>query len=233
MQKRAVGRRCATTGSGRRRRSSGAGKGVRPPLLATWFSVADALAALFSPWVEAVVHDLALDTVAHIANPFSPREAGDPSDLKEIHFAPDARVIGPYEKINWDGRRIRAISVVLRDAAAEPIGMLCVNADVTQFEIMRRTLQGFLGVAAEPAPETSFHDDWHEKINRFLASWTGQRATTLDRLDRQTRRELIGALYQAGGFEGRRSPAYVASVLGVSRATVYNELAILKRRAAA
>ena len=179
------------------------------------------------------MHDLGRDTVAHIANPFSPREAGDPSDLKEIHFAPDARVIGPYEKINWDGRRIRAISVVLRDDASQPIGMLCVNADVTQFEVMRRTLQGLLGIAAPSGTiETCFQDDWHEKINRFLASWIQQRATTLDRLDRQARRELIGALHQAGGFEGRRSPAYVASVLGVSRATVYNELATLKRRAA-
>ena len=233
MQKRAAGRRRATSGSRPRRRSPARTEGARPHFLETWFSVADALAALFSPWVEAVVHDLALDTVAHIANPFSPREAGDPSDLKEVHFAPDARVIGPYEKINWDGRRIRAISVVLRDGAAEPIGMLCVNADVTQFEVMRRTLQGLLGAAAESGPATTFHDDWHEKINRFLASWTRQRATTLDRLDRQARRELIGALYLAGGFEGRRSPAYVASVLGVSRATVYNELATLKRHAAA
>lgn len=195
--------------------------------------MADALAALFSPWVEVVVHDLELDAVAHIANPFSPRAAGDPSDMKEVHFAPDARVIGPYEKTNWDGRRIRAISVVLRDAAAEPIGMLCVNADVTQFEVMRRTLQGLLGVAeAAGTVETSFHDDWHEKINRFLASWIHQRGTTLDRLDREARRELIGALLQAGGFDGRRSPAYVASILGVSRATVYNELAALRRRAA-
>lgn len=208
-------------------------RGARSAFLEPYFSVADALAALFSPWVEVVVHDLELDTVAHIANPFSPREAGDPSDMKEVHFAPDARVIGPYEKTNWDGRRIRAISVVLRDAAAEPVGMLCVNADVTQFEVMRRTLQGLLGVAeAEGTVATSFHDDWHEKINRFLASWTHQRGTTLDRLDREARRELIGALFQAGGFEGRRSPAYVASVLGVSRATVYNELATLKRRAA-
>lgn len=212
--------------------STGRQASRRPAALKTYFSVADALAALFSPWVEAVVHDLERDTVAHIANPFSPREAGDPSDLKEVHFAPDARVIGPYEKINWDGRRIRAISVVLRDEASQPIGMLCVNADVTQFEVMRRTLQGLLGIAAEPGPDTSFQDDWHEKINRFLASWTRQRATTLDRLDRKSRRELIGALYEAGGFEGRRSPAYVASVLGVSRATVYNELATLKRRAA-
>jgi len=207
--------------------------GARASLLKPYFSVADALAALFKPWVEVVVHDLELDTVAHIANAFSPRAIGDPSDMKEVHFAPDARVIGPYEKINWDGRRMRSISVVLRDDAAEPVGMLCVNADVTQFEAMRRTLQGFLGVT-EPAGAVAscFHDDWHERINRFLASWTHQRATSLDRLDRQARRELIGALYQAGGFEGRRSPAYVASVLGVSRATVYNELASLKGRAA-
>ena len=206
---------------------------ARVSLLEPYFSVADALAALFSPWVEVVVHDLELDSVAYIANPFSPRAAGDPSDMKEVHFAPDARVIGPYEKINWDGRRMRSISVVVRDHAAEPVGMLCVNADVTQFEVMRRTLQGFLGVT-EPAGTvaTCFHDDWHEKINRFLASWTYQRATTLDRLDRQGRRELIEALYQARGFEGRRSPAYVASVLGVSRATVYNELASLRRHAA-
>lgn len=233
MQKRAE---AAGSAGSRRRAARGLSAGKRaaaPSSLATYFSVADALAALFPPWVEAVVHDLGRDTVAHIANPFSPREAGDPSDLKEIHFAPDARVIGPYEKINWDGRRIRAISVVLRDDASQPIGMLCVNADVTQFEVMRRTLQGLLGIAAPSGTiETCFQDDWHEKINRFLASWTQQRATTLDRLDRQARRELIGALHQAGGFEGRRSPAYVASVLGVSRATVYNELAALKRRAA-
>lgn len=232
MQKRAVtGRR--TVRGGASPPQSAPMRGAPSSFLEPYFAVADALAALFSPWVEAVVHDLELDTVAHIANPFSPREAGDPSDMKEVHFAADARVIGPYEKINWDGRRIRAISVVLRSGAAEPVGMLCVNADVTQFEAMRRTLQGLLGVAeASATVETTFHDDWHEKINRFLASWTHQRATTLDRLDRQARRDLIGALYQAGGFEGRRSPAYVASVLGVSRATVYNELAILKRRAA-
>ena len=232
MQKRAVGGGSASAGKRASRRPAGATRAARPSSLKTYFSVADALAALFAPWVEAVVHDLERDTVAHIANPFSPREAGDPSDLKEIHFAPDARLIGPYEKINWDGRRIRAISVVLRNDASEPIGMLCVNADVTQFEVMRRTLQGLLGIAAEPGPDASFQDDWHERINRFLASWTQQRATTVDRLDRRSRRELIGALYRAGGFEGRRSPAYVASVLGVSRATVYNELATLKRRAA-
>lgn len=236
MQKQSMTRRRAWRGAPRSRSSQTRGATARASPLEPYFPVADAVAALFSPWVEAVIHDLELDAVAYIANPFSPREPGDPSDLKEIHFAPDARVIGPYEKINWDGRRIRSISVLLRNEASAPIGMLCLNADVTQFEAMRRTLDGLLGIAEVSdtgTVEAAFRDDWHERINRFLASWTHQRGTTVDRLDRSARRELIGALYQAGGFEGRRSPAYVASILGVSRATVYNELALLKKGAAA
>src|ERR1700676_4433315 len=100
--------------------------------LSAFFCVADGLAALFRPFVEAVVHDLATDSIAYVPHPFSPREVGDPSDLKEIKFAADAKVIGPYEKINWDGRRIKSISVVLRDGAGQAVGLLCINADVTE-----------------------------------------------------------------------------------------------------
>jgi predicted transcriptional regulator YheO len=50
----------------------------------------------------------------------------------------------------------------------------------------------------------------------------------VDRLDRAARRALIEDLHATGGFEGRRAPAYVATILGISRATVYNELARLK-----
>jgi predicted transcriptional regulator YheO len=191
--------------------------------------VADGLAALFRPFVEVIVHDLKTDSVAHVAQPFSPRETGDPSDLREIPFDAEAHVIGPYEKINWDGRRIKSVSVVLRDGRARAVGLLCINADVTEFEAMRRMLQGFLGVAEKTAETHAlFHDDWHERINRFLAAWTAERSTTIDRLDRAGRRALIEALHATGGFEGRRAPAYVAEILGISRATIYNELARLK-----
>jgi hypothetical protein len=98
---------------------------------------------------------------------------------------------------------------------------------------IQRTVQGFLGFDGETAPDAAFRDDWHERINRFVAAWTAKQSTTLDRLDRSGRRALIEALHTSGGFEGRRSPAYVAQILGVSRATVYNELARLKARLAA
>lgn len=186
------------------------------------------MAALFSPFVEAVVHDLASDTVAYVANPFSPRQVGDPSDLREVAFASDAQVVGPYEKINWDGRRLKSISVVLRDAAGTAVGLLCVNADVTEFEAARRMLQGFLGTARPAPAPRQFRDDWHEKINHYVAAWTAERATTLARLDREGRQALIQALYATGAFQGKRAPAYVATMMGISRATVYNQLARLK-----
>jgi predicted transcriptional regulator YheO len=204
------------------------------PVLKPYFSVADGLAALFKPFVEAIVHDLKTDSVAHVAQPFSPRKIDDPSDLRGLHFDSRTQVIGPYEKTNFDGRRIKSISVVLRDANARAIGMLCVNTDVTQFESMRRMLQGFLGVS-DPSGKTRelFKDDWHEKVNRFIAAWTAEHSTTVERLDRDERRALIDALHSTGGFDSRRAPVYLASILGVSRATLYNELARLKSLRAA
>jgi D-arginine utilization repressor len=141
--------------------------------LTPYFAIADGLAALFKPFVEAVVHDLRTDCVAYVAHPFSPREAGDPSDMEDVTFAEGVQVIGPYEKVNFDGRRIKSISILLRGEKNKPIGMLCINADVTEFEAVRRMLQGFLGVSETTTQvSTLFHEDWHEKVNRFVAAWT-------------------------------------------------------------
>ena len=105
--------------------------------------------------------------------------------------------------------------MVLRDGA-KPIGLLCINADVTAFDAARRMLQGFLGVEeTSAAVQPAFRDDWHEKINRFVAAWVSERRTSLERLDRDGRRALIAALHETGAFEGRRAAAYVATILGV------------------
>ncbi|HTK01977.1 MAG TPA: PAS domain-containing protein [Bordetella sp.] len=198
-------------------------------LLRPYYAVADGLAALFSPFVEAVVHDMQTDSVVHVAHPFSPRAVGDPSDLQAVDFAPDASVIGPYEKINWDGRRIKSVTVVLRDDAGRPIGLLCVNADVTEFDMVRRMLDGLLRTTdSAPRPDDLFRNDWHERINRYVADWAAERDTTVARLDREQRRCLIEDLHRTGAFEGKRAAAYVAGVVGISRATVYAELARLK-----
>jgi predicted transcriptional regulator YheO len=199
------------------------------PGLEAHFAIADGIATLFAPYVEVVIHDLATEEVAYISNDLSRRVAGDPSQLDEIGFDPDLRVIGPYQKTNWDGRRMKCISIVLREKDA-PIGLMCLNVDVTQFDLVRRALDGFLG--AEPRNEgvqALFVHDWHEKINQFVADWCATRDIRIEQIDKASRRELISALRDSGALEQRRAPAYIARILGVSRATVYNELAALKQ----
>ena len=75
---------------------------------------AEAVSKLLGPKVEVVVHSLRTETVAHICNPLSKREVGDPSYMTEVDFLDDDAVLGPFERLNWDGRVIRSISAVLR-----------------------------------------------------------------------------------------------------------------------
>ena len=75
--------------------------------------IAKTIALLFFPYVEIVIHDLQSQTVAYIANNLSKRELGDESALEEMDHSAESGTIGPYEKINWDGRRMRCVSTVL------------------------------------------------------------------------------------------------------------------------
>lgn len=194
------------------------------PALGPFVPVCDAVAALFQPYVEVVLHDLATETVAHIANNFSNRALGEPSLMHEIDFEPTDHVIGPYEKINWDDRRIKSISVVLR-AAGAPVGVMCINTDVSH---VHAALQ-FLG-ALVALPETLdrstalFKEDWHERINEYISCWMRERGTTVAAIDKSQKRDLIVDLARDGALGGRNAAGYIARVLGLSRATVYNYL---------
>ena len=48
-------------------------------------------------------------------------------------------------------------------------------------------------------------------------------------LDRLQKRELVQALFTEGAFKGKSAPNYVAGVLSLSRATIFNYLKALKR----
>ena len=187
--------------------------------------LADGLAALFFPFVEVVIHDLASQTIVHIANNLSRRHVGDATALDDVEFSDDDGVIGPYAKRNWDGGQMRAISVLVRDDAGRPIGVICVNIASAAFEQARATLE-FLsrGFHIEPQPDRLFRDDWQERILAFLHPWLAERQLTLAALTRVQKRELVLALHAHGAFRAKSAANYVATLLDMGRATVFNHL---------
>ena len=196
--------------------------------LSAYYPLCDAIALLLQPQAEVVLHDLATETVAHIANPFSHREVGEPSLLHEIDFRPDVALMGPYEKVNFDGRRLKSVSAVLREDG-RAVGVICINLDVTHLQSAIELLTALTRVppgAGQPA--VLFQEDWHERINQYVHAWTARNGVVITDLSRAQKLQLVGELAADGAFGGKHAASYVSRVLQMSRASVYNYLRAAK-----
>ena len=196
--------------------------------LSAYYPLCDAIALLLQPQAEVVLHDLATETVAHIANPFSHREEGEPSLLHEIDFRPDVALIGPYEKVNFDGLRLKSVSAVLREDG-RAVGVICINLDVTHLQSAIELLTALTRVppgAGQPA--VLFQEDWHERINQYVHAWTARNGVVITDLSRAQKLQLVGELAADGAFGGKHAASYVSRVLQMSRASVYNYLRAAK-----
>ena len=193
-------------------------------------AIADAIATLFFPHAEVVLHDLRTQKIDYIANNISKREIGDDAALEDmLSEEVDERNIGPYEKLNWDGQKIRSVSSVLRDARGVPLAVLCINLNISLFESAKQALDLFLSPGKLiPQPDALFRDDWQERINTFLHNWLRQRQLGLNLLTREHKRELVEALHAEGAFKGKSAANYVANVLNMGRATVFKHLKEIK-----
>jgi D-arginine utilization repressor len=191
--------------------------------------IAEAIARLHAPHVEVVIHDLARDTIHHIANCFSKRRAGDASltDTQDIDLS--ASIIGPYTKTNWDGRRLRSISTVIRDSNGKAIGLFCINQDIEAFSQVLEQMMALVGPAAPmPAATTLFASDWREKINELVGAFLAEHNLTLAGLKVDDVNAMIAALDRAGVFSIRNAMTYMADIIGCSRATLYNRLKLVR-----
>ncbi len=203
----------------------------REVLLARYQGFCDAIAAIFFPYAEVVVHDLGTQSVVYIANNISKRMLGDASALDNIEFDSDENVLGPFEKLNWDGRAVRSVSIVVRDDEQQAIGVICLNLNIAVFEQARAALDLFVkGAKIVPQPDKLFKDDWQERINTYLHHWLQQNPLGLSTLSREHKRQLVHVLYEQGAFNGKSAANYVANVLDMGRATVFKHLKEIKEK---
>jgi len=195
--------------------------------------IADCIATLLFPHAEVIIHDVQSQTVVHIANNFSKRKLGDDSALDELPGElADVPSLGPYEKLNWDGQKIRSITSVLRDDAGKPEALLCININFSVLDQARDALNAFFQInRVIPQPDALFRDDWQERINTFMHAWLAEQQLSLNTLSMKHKRTLIEALYKEGAFSGRSAADYVGNVLNLGRATVYKWVKALREAA--
>jgi D-arginine utilization repressor len=192
-------------------------------------NIADGIVKLLHPHAEVVIHDVETQKVIHLANNISKRKIGSPSLLESFEVEFEKPIIGPYEKMNWDGRKIKSISIAIKGKNNKPVAIMCINLDISVLSDIWSVIGAFINPEDKLLKaEEVFKDDWQEKINLFVHSWLQENNKTLSSLTRLEKQKLIEVINNEGGFKGKNAAIYVAGVLGLGRATVYKYLKELK-----
>jgi D-arginine utilization repressor len=188
----------------------------------------EGIVKLFYPFAEGAVHDLRQGKVVAIYNNISRRKVGDPSPITELGVEvkdfPD--VFDPYYKTNWDGKRLKCVSVTIRDDAGQPVGLVCINFDTSVFNGLNVQLEKLLGLTDKQGlnPVDQFGEDWQRRVTDFIDAYAKAHNIAVAAMTTDQKADLVAQMYDHSLFNYRDAAAYVAKELDVSRTTVYNYL---------
>lgn len=200
--------------------------------LKPYVALCDAIGKLFYPNVEVVMHDLETKRLVHIVNAFSKRRIGDAmllSDVTKELRALKEDWVGPYDKRNVDGKRLKAVSVILRDEEEQPIGMVCINFNTEVVLSLFESLKGLLHVSQESSkPSVLFSQSWMEHTDETIDRYLSMHNIAIAGLSGADKKELVSFLENEGIFAIRNAVPYVCTTIGVSKATLYNWLKAIR-----
>ncbi|HWD12947.1 PAS domain-containing protein [Pseudochrobactrum sp. sp1633] len=192
--------------------------------------VAMAFNALLYPHAEIVLHDLKTGEIAAIWNSFSGRKSGDLSLLDDDPecYATKA-ILGPYEKAGDNGQKLKSVTAILRNAQGTAGALLCINLDVSQLDVAQRMLAAFI-TPQQNRPDALFARDPREQISFAFHQWLQKQQLAASALKKADKIALVSALEARGLFETRYAAEHLATLMGSSRATIYNYLSEIREQ---
>jgi predicted transcriptional regulator YheO len=191
--------------------------------------IALGISETFAPFCEVAVHNL-LDpkhAIVAIHNNLSGRKVDGPATelgLARIADKDCPAVIANYSNQFADGRQVKSTSIGIKDSSGRYIAALCMNVDLTLFQGLQSVLRQFSSVDAANAVTESLDPAGAQDIRERIDQFAARLSTTPRSLRVDDRRLLIRELKKIGFMEMRRSINTIANRLGVSRATVYNDV---------
>jgi predicted transcriptional regulator YheO len=191
--------------------------------------LAQGLGETFAPFCEVVVHDLLHPEYAILAihNNLSGRAIGAPATelgLARIADANYPQIIANYANHFSDGRQAKSTSIGIKDSSGRYVAALCLNIDLSVFRGLQNVLDQFDSVRSSEHVSESLDPAGAETIRRRIDLYAARLSSTARTLTKQERRVLLRELKASGCLEVRHSMETVARYLGVSRATVYNDV---------
>ncbi|MDO5089050.1 MAG: PAS domain-containing protein [Leptotrichiaceae bacterium] len=213
--------------------------------LQKYIPLVDFLEAILGKNSEIVLHDLENPDHSVIAirnNYISNREVGAPATdlvlriLKESHKE-ERDFIANYRGIGKFNKALKSSTYFIREEG-ELIGMICVNTDEAIFDglfsSMKKLQENFIKEEVSPSTENvdsenlslSIEEVAHEAISDVLSTQN----VSIEYLKQQDKLNIIEVLYLKGIFLLKGAVVEIAKALGMSEASVYRYVQIIKRQ---
>ncbi|HAH75388.1 MAG TPA: hypothetical protein DCL62_04360 [Kandleria vitulina] len=213
-------------------------------LLKPYEAIVDFLGEALGDNVEIALHDLTSpeQEVVAIANGhISGRTVGAKLSNLSIHYLETKQYLDNDYVVNYktagpDGKLLKAATYFIREEGREmPIGMLCINVNISDLEYIQTTLYKILGIKETTKVEfkrdnpieilSSPLDEMVDKyIKECLTEMGIPSYVLVERLKVDEKIRVVKYLQAKGTFKVKGAIALVAEKLDVSEPTIYRYL---------
>ena len=213
----------------------------RNKIFERYVQIANVLGQMFPNVLEVAIHSFEdLDrAIIHIVNGhISGREIGGPASelnmrrLLEGDFPDD---LINYASRNNRGQQLKSSSLAIRDDQGEIIGAFCLHFDTSQFEHFKKFLEhlvssnvpSFLGVN-----DFGSSQPYDEEIKEEVNAWLLQRGLFMSKLTYKDKQSVVEHLFRRGCFAKKGAILCVATVLQLTRQSIYKYIELSKKAGA-
>ena len=202
------------------------------------------LSAALGDNCEIALHDLTSkdqEIVAISNNPISGREVGAKLSNLSLHYLEEKQYLNHdyvmnYKTVGNDGKLMRAATYFIKEEGREmPVGMLCINVNISDLEYLTSTIKKIFGIKEEKYiefkmdnPVEILSSPLDEMIDMYIKECLEKMGFPsyflAERLNVDEKIKVVKYLQENGTFKVKGAIVLVAEKLAVSEPTVYRYL---------
>lgn len=202
------------------------------------------LSAALGDNCEIALHDLTSkdqEIVAISNNPISGREVGAKLSNLSLHYLEEKQYLNHdyvmnNKTVGNDGKLMRAATYFIKEEGREmPVGMLCINVNISDLEYLTSTIKKILGIKEEKDiefkmdnPVEILSSPLDEMIDMYIKECLEKMGFPsyflAERLNVDEKIKVVKYLQEKGTFKVKGAIVLVAEKLAVSEPTVYRYL---------
>ncbi len=204
------------------------------------------LGSIVGPHIEVVLHDLtkpessvvALEN-GHVSNrslgasilngPKEDKGFAAAVDELSVRGEPVHSIIEGYSTVTSNNRPLKSATVIFRDATGEPFVALCLNADMSNFEMAHAWLGQFLQPLQKAMPAQSAQPEMDVLMQEIISDAVRRTGKPITLMNKREKTQAVQTMQQRGLFIVKGGVERAAAALGVSRYTIYNYLEALRQ----